>query len=488
MKRLEILILILTALTALSAELRSLWVLPWDIKSPEAIDELIDDAVQNHQNELLVEVRYRSDALYTPNRTGYRYFNPEPRSYILEDDGFDPLEYIIRQAHAHHLKVQAWVIVFNATPLKQELVAENYMYQNYRHWFTHDAQGNPMRSSEQFGYFIDPGVPEVQDYLLNVFSDIVAGYPDLDGLHLDYIRYPSSKWGYHPRSVARYEQAKKQGEVLSWNEWRTRQISDFVSKCYHRIKSINPKIILSAAVFSNIYDARIAYAQDWYDWLDKGIIDRIYPMAYTLDYGDFRDQLTDMKQRGYEEKLIIGLRAWNANGGSLMPLDSPRYNITHINKRIALIRDGEFAGIALFSYEGIKKNNALISLANLAYPPLEDAEVKEEVIVPEVQLASALDPNKKAVDARFEALAGSYVISLEVPLGGRWTWGLCNKDMKTIYSKEQYLLKGPHQIFWNGKPNGVDTVVAGNYFFTAFREGDETKYYIPVTLGSSLYE
>ncbi len=125
MKRLEILILILTALTALSAELRSLWVLPWDIKSPEAIDELIDDAVQNHQNELLVEVRYRSDALYTPNRTGYRYFNPEPRSYILEDDGFDPLEYIIRQAHAHHLKVQAWVIVFNATPLKQELVAEN---------------------------------------------------------------------------------------------------------------------------------------------------------------------------------------------------------------------------------------------------------------------------------------------------------------------------------------------------------------------------
>ncbi|MDD2506333.1 MAG: hypothetical protein PHQ78_03340 [Candidatus Cloacimonetes bacterium] len=80
MKRLEILILILTALTALSAELRSLWVLPWDIKSPEAIDELIDDAVQNHQNELLVEVRYRSDALYTPNRTGYRYFNPEHRS------------------------------------------------------------------------------------------------------------------------------------------------------------------------------------------------------------------------------------------------------------------------------------------------------------------------------------------------------------------------------------------------------------------------
>ena len=136
MKPLLTLILMLFCLITLSAEVRSLWVLPWDIKSPESIDRLISDAVQNHQNELLVEVRYRADALYTPQKAGFLYSNPEPRSYILEEDGFDPLDYLIRQAHAHNLDVQAWVIVFNATPLKQELVANNYIYQNYPHWFT----------------------------------------------------------------------------------------------------------------------------------------------------------------------------------------------------------------------------------------------------------------------------------------------------------------------------------------------------------------
>lgn len=482
MKPLLTLILMLFCLITLSAEVRSLWVLPWDIKSPESIDRLISDAVQNHQNELLVEVRYRADALYTPQKAGFLYSNPEPSSYILEEDGFDPLDYLIRQAHAHNLDVQAWVIVFNATPLKQELVANNYIYQNYPHWFTYDAQGRQMRSAEQFGYFIDPGIAEVQDYLLNVFSDIVSGYPELDGLHLDYIRYPDTKWGYHPRSVAGFEHAKEQGEILSWNEWRMRQITSFVSKCYHRIKSINPNIMLSAAVFSNISDARIAYAQDWYDWLDKGIIDRIYPMAYTLSYEDFRDQLADMKQRAYEDKLVIGLRAWDTAGRSLMPLDNPAYNIAHINKRIALIRDGNFCGTALFSYESIKRNNALASLANLAYPPLEAVEKAEE------PSSDTREYSHKAVDAKFEAIAGSYVISLEIPASGRWAWSLMTKDWNPIYSKEQYLLKGPHQIFWNGKSNGQDKIQSGEYLFTANQEGVDFSYIIPVTLEATLYE
>ncbi|HOH60801.1 MAG TPA: hypothetical protein PLI73_07795, partial [Candidatus Cloacimonadota bacterium] len=60
MKKAIFLILVFN-LAILKAEIRSLWVLPWNIKTPSAIDKLIEDAILYNQNELLVEVRYRSD-------------------------------------------------------------------------------------------------------------------------------------------------------------------------------------------------------------------------------------------------------------------------------------------------------------------------------------------------------------------------------------------------------------------------------------------
>ena len=204
--KLLFLFILLTAETTIFAEVRSLWILPWSLKTPQSIDEVISNAILNNQNELLVEVRYRSDALYKQNRTSGTYYNPEPRSYILSDDGFDPLEYAIQRCHELGLKIQAWVVVFNATPLDQKLINKNYMYLNHKAWLTYTKTGSKMNSKDQFGYFIDPGIPDVQDYLLDVFSDIVEGYPDLDGLHLDYIRYPSSQYGFHPVSLARFEE------------------------------------------------------------------------------------------------------------------------------------------------------------------------------------------------------------------------------------------------------------------------------------------
>ena len=180
MKRFLITLIILGLALGLSAEIRSLWVLPWNIQSKQAIDQVIWDAVYAHQNEILLEVRYRSDALYTPNRLNSKYKNPEPRSYVLKNDGFDPLAYAIEQASAQQIRVQAWVIVFNATPLEPKLVQQNYIYQHHPEWITYNERTERMRSSAQFGYFIDPGIPEVQDYLLDVFSDIVSGYPELD--------------------------------------------------------------------------------------------------------------------------------------------------------------------------------------------------------------------------------------------------------------------------------------------------------------------
>lgn len=477
MKKFCLLLFLLISVLYLCAEVRSLWVLPWNITSPQAVDRVISDALSSNQNELLVEVRYRADALYTPNRLGNKYYNPEPRSYILQNDGFDPLAYTLQQAHAHNLKVQAWVIVFNATPTARELVEQNYIFNNYPHWITYNEQGNQMRSSEAFGYFIDPGLPEVQDYLLDVISDIVNGYPQLDGLHLDYIRYPSSQWGFHPISVSRFEDTKENGEMISWNEWRIRQVTEFVSKCSIRVKSINPNLMLSAAVFSNISEARISYAQDWYDWLKKGIVDRVYPMAYHLDYNVFSNQLDEMLYYGLEQNLVIGLRAWNANGKSLMPKDNPEYNLEHIIKRINRIREGKFGGIALFSHHSITQNGALDSLALLSYPPIENKLPIEPMYTEE-----------NAADVKVNLVAGTYVIEIMLPKEGKWFWSISDTNNTLIYNKQRFYFKGLNQEFWNGKLINGTYIAPGNYIFTVFHEDANYKYMIPISLDSIVHE
>src|SRR5690606_18644407 len=52
---------------------------------------------------------------------------------------------------------------------------------------------------------LDPGVPEVRDYVVAVVEELVREY-DVDGIHLDYVRYPSPDYGYHPRARAAFEE------------------------------------------------------------------------------------------------------------------------------------------------------------------------------------------------------------------------------------------------------------------------------------------
>jgi len=81
----------------LQAEIRAIWVLPWSTNTPQKIDKFIADAACARQTDIMIEVRYRSDALYQTNRTPDPYPNPEPPSYILNGSDFDPLAYALEK-------------------------------------------------------------------------------------------------------------------------------------------------------------------------------------------------------------------------------------------------------------------------------------------------------------------------------------------------------------------------------------------------------
>ncbi len=353
------LIIIITFLLFVSinaTEIRSLWVMPWNITNEAQIDELVLDAVHNNQTEILAEVRYRADALYTPNKINYTFNNPEPRSNILKNNDFDPLEYLLQQAHLNGLQVQAWISALNVISPNGNSLRNNYIYREHPDWIMVDSYGNLMNGKSYMGYFVDPGIPEVKNHLLNVILDIVANYPTLDGIHLDYIRYPAQKIGYSKVSVSRYN-SELQSTNMSWNEWRIKQITELISNLRERARLINPNLLITAAVFADLQEARIHYAQDWPAWLKSGIIDRAYPMAYVKKYTNFYRIINEIANDAPKDSIVVGLRAWQENPPYV------DYPVGQIIEKAKLSRQMGFAGIALFSYEGVKKTGMFPALA-----------------------------------------------------------------------------------------------------------------------------
>lgn len=459
----------------LQAEIRAMWVLPWSTNTPQKISTFITDAVLANQTDIMLEVRYRADALYQSNRRPDQFPNPEPPSYILNGNNFDPLDYALREGHKRNLRVHAWFVVFNSTPTDSLRIAQNHIYQKHRDWITYDRKSMQLQTPEQYGYFIDPGIPEVQDYLLNIIGDLVSGYPSLDGLHLDYVRYPDVNLGYHPVSLERFR-ASKGSTNMSFNQWRQLQVSGFVARTRALLDSIAPDLIFSAAVIADYGKAVELYAQNWQDWLSRDLVDYVYPMAYQQDKVEFDRQLKVINAMQKNERIIVGIRAWNANGNSLQPLEnSSAYSINDVSGRIKAIRAKKFAGIALFSYDGLVKDKALEQLAEQEFSDKTIASMNAVEFFNHPQLRENYAADISVIPTNRE-----YLLNILVPEEGKWHLEISDIEARILYSRDRYFLKGMNLDYWNGVMEEGDLIPSGDYLISLYRELDAYGYFIPI--------
>ncbi len=335
--------------SAVSAEVRAVWAPVWDIDTPEKIDELVKDSYRSNFNQIIAEVRYRGDAMYIPNRTNDDFPNPEPICYLIEKSGFDPLQYLIEQAQKHNIEVHAWFTVYVVTPHEETNMRPGNVYYEHPEWITVNNHGRKMRMTEHEGAFLDPGIPEVQDYLTNVILDVAMNY-QIDGIHLDYIRYPEFKLGYNPLAMQQYELETKVTTETAWLYWRQRQVSRLVSRVYAEVKSIDPRIAVTASVKPDIRSARSEHGQNWMEWIENQTIDYVYLMAYTPSDSDLEQQLDNLAVYDQNDRIVCGLRAW---------IDRGSYSVKRICSKIKSVRDRHFAGVGLFYYTGMKENGYL---------------------------------------------------------------------------------------------------------------------------------
>ena len=366
MKRFILLIIYIVFITTLNCkDISAVWVLPWSFSTEEAIDKMLLSLSKHNYNTLMAEIRYRADAMYIPNRTDSTYTNLETRSHVLKGRDFDALEYLIQQATKYEIDVHAWMTMLVITPHNLDVLPKDHYYYGNADWITTDNTGKEMNRFNSEGYFLDAGIPEVKEHLLNIVSDVVVNYPQLKGIHLDYIRYPGQDSGHHPEAIEEFHKLGLTDNYANRMIWKEDNISDIVESLFIRIKDLNPNILLSAAVVSDRFKARTQYSQNWLEWLEKGYIDNIYLMSYTKNDDVLNEILKDKTIEPYKDKIVIGLRAWNES--------KKPYKAEKIYTKIKQVKKYGFAGTCLFNYSGLIRHKYLERLGFLLKKKERDA-------------------------------------------------------------------------------------------------------------------
>jgi len=344
-------------------ETRALWVVRHALSTPGRVDQVVDLAAQVNVNTLLVQVRGRGDAYYASDLA------PQAEELEAAPKGFDPLARILQRAHAEGMEVHAWINVYlvwsAGAPPRSVLHAVNA----HPDWISVRADGRrlvemlPQEFQEEKleGMYLSPGNPEVKRHLREIVREIVTHY-DVDGIHLDYVRYPEATVGYDAATRTAFERefgvdplqidspdsttlaiigADRIPDLRArWIQWKRDQVTDLVRTIRSDLDLMGRPIKLTAAVIADQNAALNRYLQDWPTWLHDGILDAAVPMTYSPSTPIVERQLKAAMAIPTQRQVWAGIGIYN---------EGSRDAADKIRKARALGVDG----IALFSFDAL---------------------------------------------------------------------------------------------------------------------------------------
>ena len=253
-------------------------------------------------------------------------------------NGWDPLKAAIEEGHRLGMEVHAWVWCFAVGNRRHnELIGQGQDYpgpvltdDGLMSEALRNRGGGLEVDSKQMEYWLSPASPKGRTFLLDLYKEIVSNY-NVDGVNLDYIRYPFQSSG---RRMG-YEQAGRDGFYRStglslddmddykmrlWIAWKTYQVTSFVQQVSETLRAVKPDIKISADVFPMKRESRIvAIQQDWETWIDNGWIDVLNPMSYTSD-PDKLQSIFDYVRRSPQKHVVIypGIALKSLDAGELV--------------------------------------------------------------------------------------------------------------------------------------------------------------------------
>ncbi len=282
----------------LQREFRGVWIatvnnIDWPTRRTLPVDSmkaellaLIDRAAQLHFNAIVFQVRPAADALYKSRIEPWSPFLTGAMGLAPPGD-FDPLAFVVREAHARGMQVHAWFNPYRAGFASKSWVpTSEHVSQKHPEWV------KPYGSF----YWMDPGIPDVRAYALSVVKDVVQRY-DVDGVHIDDYFYP-----YVERDSATkkpipfpdddsYNAYRMAGGTLDLGDWRRENVNKLIRGMDEEVHALKPWVLVGVSPIG-VYrpgepqGARFdAYSEIYCDsrkWLNEGWVDYYVPQVYYL--------------------------------------------------------------------------------------------------------------------------------------------------------------------------------------------------------------
>jgi uncharacterized lipoprotein YddW (UPF0748 family) len=189
----------------------------------------------------------------------------------------------------------------------------------------------------------------VGDHLEGVVRELVRAYP-MDGLHLDFVRYPGPGFDYSRAALEGFRRVDGGSDLLggparspaAWDDYRRQVLTALVTRLSAVARRERPGLVLSAAVTPDEAQAVHHKFQDWPRWLSDGVLTALCPMTYTPDNELFRQQVKSASERaGGARPVWAGIGAY-------------RLDVAGIVERVALARQSGARGVVLFSNESLE--------------------------------------------------------------------------------------------------------------------------------------
>ena len=247
----------------------------------------------------------------------------------------------ITLAHANHIQLHAWIYALNAEPFAERIPSLRMTGRLMK-----EANGNTLN-------WLCPLHPENEKLLSSTLTTLAQ--LGVDGLHLDYIRYPGRNGCYCPLHRIAFEK-QRGAPVPQWpadvlpngplaadyHDFLRSQLSDLLARLTQRLRTAHPAIRLSAAVYPTPASAA-ENAQDWPAWIRDGHLDFVSPMLYTTDSSRFASMLDLALAAAPSPSMILPGIGTGADESQLDALSTAQ--------QIQVTRQKNTAGFALFQLD-----------------------------------------------------------------------------------------------------------------------------------------
>ena len=375
---------VVPSLAAQRPEARALWVTRFDYDSEAKIARIMETAARSNFNIIYFQARAAGDAYY---RSAI-----EPCAALLcgklgGTPSYDPLEVAVREGHRRGLQVHAYLnaltgraagIEGQCKPIPEPDPGNpRHVLLDHPEYVMSDRTGRllPCPNSEEY-VWLSPAFPEVRSRLAAVAADIARRY-EVDGIHLDRIRYPGNAWSWDPASRAEFGKHPDR-HPAEWKDYRTGLVSRMVRETWDSITAVKPGLVFSAAVWGIYHDkwqwktlaGKTDLMQDYRAWAREGYMDILVPMTYSrikarcarIDWGCMLDEHLQGGERETGRQMYIGI---DASKGA-----------REIVNQIRLARSRGVTGMAIFSFTDADNSRV--------WPLLQSGVFAERAAVPEM--------------------------------------------------------------------------------------------------------